>query len=293
MRLALSRPVLRRPADPTPEDAAPPAPQPPRGRAVVAFAGVLDGRHLWLAVHAGPGSLALRAVGDAEAQGGDVVALASEVPDDDPAHRHVRVDLEQLGGSSYDAVLVPAGGASARPVWSHPLPAPGPVRTPDSLDGSHRWDLERTDDGGLRVVRRDVAPTVALRAAGLDGETLTLSTEVPAGHDADAATPRLRLLDDDGALVAALPMTHADGLLHARVSLADLPPGPETYPRVLVGDLPVLRHRDDLVRHQASSMLPQLFGDDPDAPVLRLRWLPEGRLGLRAAARPDSRGTDA
>ncbi|MDQ4053531.1 MAG: hypothetical protein M3237_12640, partial [Actinomycetota bacterium] len=41
-------------------DQPPPPPTPPRGAPVAAFAGVLDGRSLWLAVDARPGSLGLR-----------------------------------------------------------------------------------------------------------------------------------------------------------------------------------------------------------------------------------------
>ena len=41
-------------------DAPSPPPGPPRGSPVAAYAGILDGGTLWLAVEAPPGSLALR-----------------------------------------------------------------------------------------------------------------------------------------------------------------------------------------------------------------------------------------
>lgn len=276
--------VLRRSAEApvATDDAPPPAPQPPRGRPVVAFAGVLDGRRLWLAIDAAPGSLGLRDVAS-----GDVVALASEVPDDDPAFRSVRVDLGALPGApapaAYDVVLVPAGGGAPKPVWSHPLPVGGPVRTPLADDGSHAWALERGDDGGLRAVRSPQPPSVALHRVGQDGDTVVLAIEPPSTDEgAD-----LRLVDQEGALVLALPTSRGDdGLLHASLSLADLPVGAEVWPRVLVGELPVRRRHDDLVKAQAAAMLPQLFGEDLETPVLRLRWTPEGTLGLRIAARP-------
>ncbi|WP_309649971.1 hypothetical protein [Nocardioides sp.] len=278
--------ALRRPVEaPEGADDAPAAPQPPRGRPVVAFAGILDGRSLWLAIHAAPGSLALRATGT-----GDVVALASDVPDDDPAFRSVRVDLAQLPGgaepASYDVVLVPAGGGSPKPVWSHPLPTASLVRTPLSADGSHAWSIERGEDGGLRTVRTTQPATVALRAVAQESDTLTLAIDPLPGDLADHHGPELRLVDKEGVLVQTLPLTvDDDGLLHARISLADLPTGDEVWPRVMVDDLPVRRRHDDLAKAQVSTMLPQLFGDDPETPELRLRWTPEGTLGLRIAAR--------
>lgn len=296
--------ALRRPVEAPPgADDAPTVPQPPRGRPVVAFAGILDGRSLWLAIHAAPGSLALRATGTGDGPG-DVVALASDVPDDDPAFRSVRVDLAQLPGgaepASYDVVLVPAGGGSPKPVWSHPLPTGSLVRTPLSADGGHAWSLERGEDGGLRAVRSPQPATVALRAVAQAGDAITLAIDPLPGDLPDHHGPDLRLVDKEGALVHTLPLTVGDdGLLHARLTLADLPSGDESWPRVMVDEVPVRRRHDDLAKAQVSTMLPQLFGEDPETPELRLRWTPEGTLGLRIAARPappaaaTSQGEDA
>lgn len=286
--------ALRRSAEaPAAAEGAPVAPAPPRGRPVVAFAGILDGRSLWLAIHAAPGSLALRATATATGTGtGDVVALPSDVPDDDPAFRAVRVDLGALPGgaepTSYDVVLVPAGGGTPKPVWSHPLPTDSLVRTPLSADGTHVWSLERGEDGGLSAVRTPQPATVALRAVAQDDESVTLAIDVPSASDAAAVVEDgLRLVDQAGVLVHALPLVLGDdGLLHARFSLADLPPGEEVWPRVMVGEHAVRRRGDDLAKAQAATMLPQLFGEDPETPELRLRWTPEGTLGLRIAARP-------
>ncbi len=278
MKLALRRPV----EVPDPVEGAPAAPRPPRGRPVVAFAGILDGRSLWVAIHAAPGALALRAV-----ESGDVVALASDVPDDDPAFRSVRVDLRELPGgaeaASYDVVLVPAGGGTATPVWSHPLPAETVVRTPVSADGSHAWSLERRDDGGLRAVRVPRSPTALLRSVAQEGETFSLTVEVPgepgAGHE-------LSLVADDGTVVHALAMTRAsDGLGRADIVLADLPAGDDVWTRVLVDGLEVRRRGDDLVQAQASTLMPQVFGEDRSRPRLRLRWTTDGLLVLRIGAR--------
>lgn len=275
--------VPRRPAGgPEPADDVPPLPPPPptppRGRPVAAYVAV-DGRTLWLAVEAGPGTLGLRD------EAGTVVLLRSAVADEQPGYLSARVDLDELFGTAtdtaaYDAVLV-TGGGSAKPVWSHPLPAESKVSPRVSDDGTHLWDLTRRDDGTLRVVRVPQAPAVSLRAIELDGEAVTVTTD--AGPDAE---PELRLADLEGNVVLTRPMTLGDdGLLRATLSLADLPPGDEVWPRVHVGDLPVRRRHSDLVKAQQATLLPMLFGDDPETPVLRFRFAPDGMLGLRIAAR--------
>ncbi|MDP2773106.1 MAG: hypothetical protein Q8O61_06075 [Nocardioides sp.] len=276
--------ALRRPAD-APEasdDAPPPPPAPPRGRPGAAYASV-DGRTLWLAVPAGPGTLALRD------EAGTVVPLRSAVADEQPGYLSARADLDDLlspatDTTSYDVVLV-AGGGSAKAVWSHPLPDGEDVRPRVCADGTHLWDLARLDDGSLQVVRVPQPPAVWLRSIRLDGETVTVTTD-----PVDSADPELRLADLEGNLTLARPMTSGDdGLLHATLALADLPPGDEVWPRVLVGDLPVRRRDNDLVKAQQATMLPMLFGDDPETPLLRFRFAPDGMLGVRLAGRTSGR----
>lgn len=275
--------VPRRPAGgPEPADDAPPLPPPPptppRGRPVAAYV-ALDGRTLWLAVEAGPGTLGLRD------EAGTVVPLRSAVADEQPGYLSARVDLDELFGTAqdtaaYDAVLV-SGGGSAKAVWCHPLPAESKACPRVSADGSHLWDLTRSDDGTLRVVRVPQPPAVWLRAIDLEGEVVTVTTDAGPG-----AEPELRLADLEGNVVLTRPMTLGDdGLLRATLSLADLPPGDEVWPRVHVGDLPVRRRHNDLVKAQQATLLPMLFGDDPETPVLRFRFAPDGMLGLRIAAR--------
>ena len=65
------------------------------------FAGVLDGRRLWLAVDALPGRLALR---DPD---GEVVDLPSEGGDEQPGYLSTRLDLAALTrAATYDVVVV-------------------------------------------------------------------------------------------------------------------------------------------------------------------------------------------
>ncbi|MCD4536306.1 hypothetical protein LRP67_19615 [Nocardioides sp. cx-169] len=253
------------------DDAAPPPPRPPRGRPAAAYAGVLDGRHLWLAIDAAPGSLALR-----ETDSGDVVSLRSEVDDDDPAYRSIRVDLAGLAGASYDAVLVPGSGGRARPVWISPLPHDSLVRTPVSEDGRYRWDLGRLDDGTLRLTRVEQPETVLLRRVGLAGDSFVLTTDpVP--------EPVLTLVGDTGSLLERPMSPTRDGLLEATLSLADLsladlPPDVPAETRVLVGGLPVRRRRHDLSRPGIGVILPALFDGDREA--ARVRVTPDGLLGV-------------
>lgn len=274
---------LRRAAD-APEsadDTPPPAPAPPRGRPVVAYAAV-DGRTLWLAVPAGPGSLGLR---DAE---GAVVQLPSTVADEQPGYLSARVDLDELltpgagtatGTTSYDAVLV-SGSGNAKALWAHPLPARTDTR-PQAFDDDHLWDLARLDDGTLRVTRTLRPAGVWLRSVRLDGDSVIVTTD-----PVEQAEPELRLVEPEGAVVLTRPMTTGDdGLLHASLSVADLPPGDEAWPRVHVGDLPVWRRHDDLVRAEFATVLPLLFGEDLDTPAVRFRFAPDGMLALRLAPR--------
>ncbi len=249
---------------------------------MVAHAAV-DGPTLWLAVDAVPGSLALRGTGHAT-----VVALRSDVTDDQPAFRSVRVDLRELPATdeaAYDVVLVPAGGGTPKPVWARPLPGGGPVRQRVPDDGPDTWDLTRLDDGTLRLVRKRLEPSVVLRHVAVVGEAVLVTTDAPP----EGADAELRLVGPDGDLAAAVPMAPAGGgLLRAAISLADLAPGGEMWPLVQVGSLPVRRRRHDLRRPEHATTMPVLFGDDPDVPELRLLFTSEGLLGARLTERQGS-----
>ncbi|MGA8257809.1 MAG: hypothetical protein WB767_14665, partial [Nocardioides sp.] len=116
----------------------------PRGRPVAAFAGILDGRSLWVAVDACPGTLALR---DAA---GDVLSLPDDATDDQPAYTAAHLDLTSLTDpATYDVVLVAGGIRKPRAVWTSPLTGQRGLPT-----------LQRTDDGTLQV-RTGPAPAAA------------------------------------------------------------------------------------------------------------------------------------
>jgi hypothetical protein len=233
-------------------------PAPPRGAPVAAFAGVLDGRSLWLAIDARPGSLALR-----DAASGDVIALAGEHSDDQPAFRSTRLDLSELPAvtdAAYDVVLVPSSGRSPKPVWTMPLPrAVAPV-----VDGA-RWELRRSDEGTLRLVHAAVSDAAELTGIATVGDGIRLTID-PGGD--------LALLGEDDEIVA----TFSDGVLTAD-SL-----GSPQLARVTAGGLPVRRRGNDIVDPGRAVPLPELYAVEPgfeDRVRLRLRWSGDGLLMAR------------
>ncbi len=234
-------------------------PTPPRGAPVAAFAGVLDGRSLWLAVDARPGSLALRETGS-----GDVIALAGDLPEDQPAYRSTRVDLAGLPVSpeaTYDVVVV-SGGRSPKPVWTRPLaPATAPA-----VDGS-RWELRRSDEGNLRLARVTVPQAAELTGIVTEGDGIRVTT-TPGGE--------LALVGEDDAVVA----TYGDGVLSAG-PLAGAAP---QLTRATAGGLPIRRRDNDLTDPGRAVPLPELYADEPgheDHVRLRLRWSGDGFLMAR------------
>lgn len=242
-------------------DQPPPPPTPPRGAPVAAFAGVLDGRSLWLAVDARPGSLALR-----EAGSGDVIALSGDLPEDQPAYRSTRVDLAGLptpaGEAAYDVVVVPSGGRSAKPVWTPPL-AP---TTAAVVDGA-RWQLSRTDEGHLRLSHETVPPAAELTGIATVADGIRITTD-PAGE--------LTLVGESGAMVA----TFANGVLTA----APLAGVADQMTRVTAGGQPVRRRDNDLTDPGRAVPLPELYAVEPgleDHVRLRLRWSGDGMLMAR------------
>lgn len=269
----------RQPVD-EPTDAPPPPPGPPRGAPVAAYAGILDGQTLWLAVDATPGTLALR---DAA---GDVHPLPSDLAEDDPAYRSVRADLLDLPGddeAAYDVVLVPPSGRDPRLVWIAPF-GKLPTRVPPTRDGRWQLGLGRTEEGMLRVRRSRPAEGLDVLdlAVGEDGIHVTFV----AGHATE-----LRLVEDDTVL-AAYPLTRDGDRQTAVIDEASLPEGTGQLGRLLAGDLPLRRRANDLANPNHAVLLPVLFGDDdPDLARLRLRWSPEGHLVARVVDRNE--GEDA
>ena len=256
------------------DDASAPAPDAPGNRPRTAFAGVLDGRHLWLAVDATPGTLAVRETGTER-----VFPLGSDLAEDDPRYRSVRSDLDALPGTGqarYDVVITAPGGKVHR-VWSPPLARNEPVRVPAGDEVA--WSLARSEDGTLQLVREPAPAGAFLLDVGsaLD-DTMTLHLGgAPAGAE-------LRLVDDtSGEVLLTRPLTVDAGVAVATIVPADVPEGIGLSASVYVGDLPVRRRANDLARPDNAVMLPQVQNTEDDGPLfsLVLRWLPDGVLRVR------------
>jgi len=238
-----------------------PAPTAPRGAPRATYAGVLDGRHLWLAVALAPGQIAVqdRAEGATEP-----LPLPTDLLDDQPEHRAVRTDLEALGLTSeagYDLVLLAPGGRGRR-IWSPPLP---PRRTP--VRDGQRWEVRRDDDGLLSLHRGVVPDHVELAGVEVLAEGLELSVR-------PRAALVLRAAQGDDVLT-----TLTDGLL----TVADVDGVAPQVARVTTADgRPVLRRDDDLLNPGRGAPLPDLYlpGSSVREPVgverLRLRWTEHG-----------------
>lgn len=193
------------------------------------FAGVLDGRRLWVAVDAVPGRLALRG------SDGTVLDLPAAGGDEQPGYLSARLDLASLTrAASYDVVVV---DDVVRPVTIQAPPSP---RAPLAPGGAVRHVLVRAGDGTLGLRTEVVAASVELDTVEVEGDTVRLSvggdlvTLDPAGIGATwtpvtVGPDRLpvRRRDDDLADPgpgAPLPADgrlrlrwSADGLLRARV----------------------------------------------------------------------------
>jgi hypothetical protein len=259
-----------------PEAAPPPDAQGSRPRAV--FAGVLDGRHLWLAVEATPGTLSLRELGDG--QPGQVIALSSDLVEDDPHFRSVRADLADLPGpaeSRYEVVMTSPGDRVER-VWTPALAPQEPLTTPPA-DGV-QWQVGRSADGTLELTRTPAEPGAVLVGieADLDDADETVTLHIAgAGPDDE-----LRLVDDkDGAVLVTRPLTHADGVATATLRPDDVPDRVGLFTTVHVGELPVRRRANELARPDTAVLLPQHQSDDGQSMALVYRWLPDGVLRVR------------
>ena len=146
-----ARERLGRPEEPS----AGPSPDAPGSRPRTAFAGVLDGRHLWLAVDATPGTLALRTVGAER-----VVSLTSDLAEDDPRFRSVRSDLSAVPGadSTRFEVVITAPGGKVHRVWTPPLAPLQPMRVPPAR---RRAVAARAQRGRHPAARPGAAPPAA------------------------------------------------------------------------------------------------------------------------------------
>lgn len=256
---------------------------PPRGAPVAAYAGILDGETLWLALEPTAGRLALR-----EVESGEVVVLESDVAESDPRYRSVRTSLLDLPGARealFEAVVVASVGARPKPVWTPPLPAMGPVRIPPTRDGALQFEVRRAEGGLLRIHRRPLEPAAELHSIGHVGDDAAEAVQLVCGRVGDGPAELLMLADEGGEELARFPLERDGDTVTCRITADALPPADDLLVRLViaVGDrrLAILRRANDLAGPQRAVLLPPLHGDDPEVPVLRFRYDRRGALMSR------------
>lgn len=244
-----------------------------RGRrdegAVATYAAVLDGVHLWLDVD---GPVSVRA-----ADGKDVAELGG--------HPY---DLTPLTGTAYDVM------AGRAPVRLAAAPVRDLARTPLAPDGFTQWQVERLDDGRVRLARREVAPTAELEAVAVRGDRVHLRIRPVDGVEPGC---HLLLLDTGDQVLATVPATAHDGVVETLLGVDDLPAGYFGVLRLAVGSdsswVRIRRRSNGLADPNHAVLLPELFDDagelGSDRPRARLRWNPDGLLALRSID-PDEPG---
>ena len=247
---------------------------------VAAYAGILDGRHLWLSLEDG-GTAELR-----DPAGGAALALTGDVTD--------LLALLPAADATYDVLL------AGTPVRAEPRPPADPTRVPVSPDGLTQLDLVLTDAGHLRISRRALPPTALLEAVELRGPDVHLTLRPPG--EVRPGT-HLLLLDADDQVLHQLPVTAHGGHVEALVGVADLPAGYFGIVRLALGTetdrARIRRGGSDLADPHKAVLLPELHdsasgGDaEEDTPVARFRWNPDSLLVLRVLDPAEQDGSGA
>jgi hypothetical protein len=225
----------------------------------------LDGAHLWVTFDApAAGELVVRSATGARILSETAVA----------GLQTLRLPLGPLADlpddETHDLELRFVSSDGDRPM-SLAASVDTPTRSPVSPDG--RWTYAVTDRRGHLVLSRHAEPvTVPVRSIGLVDDSLEVT------WDADVPG-ELAVVDDTGAVDAALPAERADG--RARVLLSGdlgLPVGARRYAVVRDGErtTPLSRARNGLARPTASVLMPRVGLSSESN--LRLRWARDGRL---------------
>lgn len=237
------------------------------GVATADFAGILDGRALWLACPRDELDDALEEWAFClRDQTGEVTVLGGEADGD---HLTVIADLPTRP-ASYD-VLVARGDDSRRVIAAEPTP--GPTRIPDQ--GPVRYALDHSEVG-LRVTATTLAETADVLALDTDGSVITVTVT------GDPARPGELVFVQDKVDLGSVPLRPGPRGLTATLTAADVP---GTNMRLVVTDgerrRQVRRVRNAMTAPGPSVLLPRLEDEDGE-PVLVCLWHPDsGNLRLR------------
>lgn len=261
----------------------------PGGRPFAEFAGVLDGRHLWLAVAdpAPDAALGLRL------PDGRVEPLAGTREPAGPSAPPVlaaRVDLAALVAAADWADRLPAQGHLAlvpvlvtpghdpEPLWTPPRSLAGRERRTGSLAPGLRPRLRRADDGTL--VLELATASRAVRAVAFEAPEGGVDVRVEVAATVTGA--RVLRGDDGGAALGDLGVVPVPEGVVVRVS-PDVPlPAGTPCPVVLDtadGPVRVARTEDDVWEAEQATRLPGVVSADGTW-QLRCGWDDTGRLVL-------------
>lgn len=258
------------------------ASSPPPGALVAAYADVITGGSLIVAFRSAPGRLALRTAPDSS-----LIPLPAELREEKHDFVSAHVDLADIDALPagepwvYDVVLVDSRG-NVEHLWLPPteLPTmPAPV-------GSRQFRVRRGPAGFLKVEHVPLAPAVEI--LGFCGTEQAVELLLPPDVSGEV------LLLDQGRALATFPVRREGRHARATLTAAGLPTDEFPTTTVAVGTpsdwLPIRRKNNGLANPRPSVILPELYGDDPDRPRLRLRYTRHAEL---IAALVDPRGPDS
>lgn len=259
------------------------------GRPFAEFAGVLDGRHLWLAVADAGADAAL----GLRLPDGTVEPLAAEHEPAAPSAPPVlaaRVDLVDLVGSADWAGRLPAEdhlaavpvllapGRDPEPIWTPPGSLAGRERRQQSLPPGLQPRLRRTDDGTLALLLRLTG--LSVRAVGFAQAADGIEVRVEVAEPATAA--RVLREGDDGAALSDLVVTPVEHGAVVRVPPHVALPAELACPVVVDtagGTHRVCRPEDDVGDAGPATRMPGVVSAD-GASQVRFGWDRAGHLVL-------------
>ncbi|MGY2701859.1 hypothetical protein [Nocardioides sp. HB32] len=255
----------------------------------VAYARVLDGEHLWVAVRAGDGRPALQ-----DPDTGDLTT-AEPLHGEDPAYSSARWRLgdvlTETDAAEARLVVVRDSGGKPAPLRAGPPPPDSSLRTPPTPDGRWRF-LVVTDEHGLLRVRRTRAARVArLLDIATDGMSVRLRISPPE----PGPEPLLHFVRTDGSVAHSVAIEADGDELVATLAASDVPAQQGGY-RIAVGatedPVTVARLTNDLtVNDPAVVLLPFLL--DPDSDLVAGRFLFSDQGVLRFGRKVTLQGESA